>query len=68
MPQMDKEMYLEDVCWIMILFFTLAVIQEPFSGDEVRFFLVNVFFNNNVAILKEHSKVTKTIFESLNYS
>lgn len=52
----------------MILFFTLAVIQEPFSGDEVRFFLVNVFFNNNVAILKEHSKVTKTIFESLNYS
>jgi len=64
MPQMDKEMYLEDIFWIMILFFFIANIQEPFSADEIRFFLSNNFFAKGTVNLKEQSKVVKNIFES----
>ena len=64
MPQMDKEMYLEDIFWIMILFFFIANIQEPFSADEIRFFLSNTFFALGTVYLKEQSKVVKNIFES----
>jgi hypothetical protein len=48
----------------MILFFFIANIQEPFSADEIRFFLSNNFFAKGTINLKEQSKVVKNIFES----
>jgi hypothetical protein len=64
MPQMDKEMYLDDIFWILLASFFFSGTGEAFHSEDVRFFLYHQFYKKNTKLLKENTYVTQTIFEN----
>lgn len=63
MPQMDYEMYVEDISWILLIIFLSSNVEEPFAAQDIRNFMLNDFFKKNTFYFEEHSKVIQKLYE-----